>query len=553
LASVTAGRDTAVVKRVQARMCLDCHLDNPDVRSRVAASAAFISAYGSSVHGAALARGNGRAASCVDCHGSHEMQQALNPSSRTNKARIADLCGACHPAIAKEYRESSHGTALAGGVKEAPTCTDCHGEHNILAPKDPASPVSAGNLSSKVCAPCHGSVRLSEKYGISSNRIATFNTSYHGLAMRGGQGEVANCASCHGVHSIKSSSDPTSSVNKKNLAATCGKCHPGANTAFTEGKIHVTEEKADAPVLYWLATMYLILIGVVIGGMLVHNVADFRRKAINKLMVRRGLLPPPHHVSHRLYLRMTRSERLQHGTLLVSFFLLVLTGFMLRFPDAWWVQLLRGLGDGVVEARGIVHRCAAVAMIAASLYHVYYLAFTQRGRRLFIDLLPRLSDLRDAVDVVKYNFGFSKEKPRLGRFSYIEKAEYWALVWGNVVMGATGFIMWFDNTFIGLLTKLGWDVARTVHYYEAWLAFLAIVVWHLYFVIFNPDAYPMNLAWIKGTLSEEEMAEEHPLELEAIHAREAAEREAAEREAAEREAAQQKAAGRGPAGHEGEA
>ena len=72
---------------------------------------------------------------------------------------------------------------------------------------------------------------------------------------------------------------------------------------------------------------------------------------------------------------------------------------------------------------------------------------------------------------------------------------------------------------MGLLTKIGWDVSRTVHFYEAWLAFLAILVWHIYFVIFNPDIYPMNLAWLKGTITEAEMADEHPLELEAIKRR----------------------------------
>jgi hypothetical protein len=69
---------------------------------------------------------------------------------------------------------------------------------------------------------------------------------------------------------------------------------------------------------------------------------------------------------------------------------------------------------------------------------------------------------------------------------------------------------------MGMLTKLGWDVSRTIHFYEAWLAFLAILVWHIYFVIFNPDIYPMNLAWLKGTITEAEMADEHPLELEAL-------------------------------------
>ena len=83
-------------------------------------------------------------------------------------------------------------------------------------------------------------------------------------------------------------------------------------------------------------------------------------------------------------------------------------------------------------------------------------------------------------------------------------------------MTATGIVMWFENTFIGIFTKLGWDIANTIHFYEAWLAFLAIVVWHFYFVIFNPDVYPMSLAWLKGTITEEEMTEEHPLELDRI-------------------------------------
>jgi len=130
--------------------------------------------------------------------------------------------------------------------------------------------------------------------------------------------------------------------------------------------------------------------------------------------------------------------------------------------------------------------------------------------------MPKVQDIYDAIAVFKYNLGISKYKPQFGRFSYIEKSEYWALVWGTVVMGATGFIMWFDNTFIGLLTKLGYDIARTIHFYEAWLATLAIVVWHFYYVMFNPDVYPMNLAWLTGTLTEAEMKEEHPLELEAL-------------------------------------
>jgi cytochrome b subunit of formate dehydrogenase len=232
-------------------------------------------------------------------------------------------------------------------------------------------------------------------------------------------------------------------------------------------------------------------------------------------MVRRGLLPHPH-AGPDLYPRMSRNERFQHAALLLSFMTLVVTGFMLRFPDAWWVRGLRSVSDAVFDTRSLVHRAAGVVMIAASLYHAWYLAFTGPGRKLFFDMLPKLRDAKDAAAMVKYNLGRSAERPLFDRFSYIEKAEYWALIWGTFVMAATGLVMWFDNTFIGLFTKLGYDVARTIHYYEAWLATLAIVVWHFYFVIFNPDVYPLNVAFWKGTLTEEEMEEDHPLELRRI-------------------------------------
>lgn len=530
--------DTLSHKVAQEKLCLSCHLDNPEVRARTSPTAGFIAAYEKSVHGAALLRGDSAAANCIDCHGSHEMKKGVETTSLVNKKNIPATCGKCHGEISREFSESIHGTAAAKGVKDAPVCTDCHGEHNILPPSDPRSSVAAGNVSARVCSPCHSSVKLTEKYGIASNRFQTFEDSYHGLAIRAGDVEVANCASCHGAHNIKPSSDSTSTISKANLARTCGKCHQGANARFAMGAVHVAFTDRSEPALYWVATVYIIMITIVVGGMLIHNLLDFLRKAKRKLKIRRGTIVPEH-VGHRLYLRMSPGERAQHATLMLSFFTLVFTGFALKFPDAWWVVPIRNLSPLMFEIRGIVHRIAGVVLLAAGLYHLYYIVLVPRGKELLRDLLPVPQDVKDAVAVLKYNLGISAIKPLFGRFSYIEKSEYWALVWGTIVMGATGAILWFDNTFIGLLTKLWWDVARGVHYYEAWLATLSIVVWHLYFVIFNPDAYPMNLAWVKGTLTEEEMAEEHPLELAGIEEREIA--EALEAEPAAEESAKDEA------------
>jgi formate dehydrogenase gamma subunit len=443
------------------------------------------------------------------------MKKGLDPTSRVSKEHLPEVCAVCHGAIAVEYAGGIHAEALRKGSHDAPVCTDCHGEHSIFEHTDPRSRVAAANVSAEVCSPCHSSLRLTEKYGIASDRFQSFSDSYHGLAIRGGAVEVANCASCHGAHGIRPSSDPTSSVNKNNLAKTCGRCHPGANESFAIGNVHVLVEKEQEPVLYWIARLYIGLIVLVVGGMLFHNGLDLVRKTRHRLTARRWGGPARNH-EQALYLRMTLNERFQHIFLLVSFVVLVITGFMLRYPDSWWVTYLRGLDDRIFDYRSLMHRVAGVVMVVASVYHLAYVILTRRGRQFVRDMLPRRSDITDVLGAFAYNLGFSSIKPRFGRFSYVEKSEYWAVVWGTVVMVVTGTIMWFENTFIGVLTLLGWEIARTIHFYEAWLAALAILVWHIYFVIFNPDVYPMNLAWITGTLSAEEMEEEHPLEMEAM-------------------------------------
>jgi len=368
-------------------------------------------------------------------------------------------------------------------------------------------------------------VPLTKKYGLASSAFQTFSDSYHGLAEREGSLTVANCASCHTSHDIKSPLDPTSSVNKTNLVRTCGQCHPGANTRFALGSVHVSLSAPDgkdenAHILHLIASLYVILIVVVVGGMLLHNGLDFLKKIRRKLAIQKGIIEEEH-VAHRLYLRMTAHERMQHATLVLSFLILVVTGFMLHYPDAWWVVGIRRASYRMFELRGLIHRIAGAVMLAAAAWHIAYLGFTKSGRGLFRDLLPRKRDLTDPFKVLKYNVGLAPDKPRFGRFSYIEKAEYWALVWGTILMGVTGAILWFENVSMERLTKFGFDISHTVHFYEAILATLAIIVWHFYFVIFNPDIYPMNLSWLTGRMSEREMLEEHPAELERLKAAEA--------------------------------
>lgn len=513
-------------KLTQTKQCESCHVGKENVVKQALRGNKFVESFDHSVHGAALQKGEAKAANCVDCHGAHEMNRAMAANARVNKLHVAATCAQCHQDRATEFNESVHAKALRRGNLDSPACTDCHGEHEILAKKDPTSPVHDTNVAQQVCANCHASLKLTRKYGIAANTFSTFSDSFHGLAVRGGSVEVVNCASCHSSHAIKSQNDPASTISKQNLAHTCGKCHPGANTRFTVGKVHVSPDLGDGggarndPVLYLIATIYVALILVVVGGMFLHNLLDFVKKVRRKLAIQKGLIEEEH-VAHRLFLRMTAHERVQHGILVLSFVTLVVTGFMLRYPEAWWVVGIRNLSSKAFEWRSWLHRFAGVVMIVAGVWHVLYLTCTKPGRSLLRDLLPKWRDITDPIGVLKYNLGLAATKPAFGRFSYIEKAEYWALVWGTVLMGVTGAILWFENTSIGLFTKLGFDISRTIHFYEAILATLAIIVWHFYFVIFNPDIYPMNLAWLTGRMSEKEMAEEHPLELARLKGEEA--------------------------------
>lgn len=511
--------ESPVSRQHEIQVCLKCHLATPEIQKRMTHTAGFVSSYEKSIHGREIAKGNLDAAVCSDCHGGHTEMKASNPNSKVYKFNITSTCGTCHENVTQVFSNSVHGEALAKGVEASPTCTDCHGEHEIIEPERKESPVSPLNVSQKVCGPCHSSVELTEKYGLSSDRFSAYEDSYHGLAVQFGSVKAANCASCHGIHDILPSSNPRSMIHPTNIANTCGSCHPGANENFAKGKVHVTVERGENDLIYWISTMYIILIISLIGAMSFHNILDWFRKTKDKYQHRYYGTEPISMESPKnsLYLRMTPSERIQHLGLLTSFFTLVITGFMLEFPDAWWVSWIREWGgETIFNLRGLIHRIAAVVMVTDSFYHIYYVIFTERGRNFISDILFKFQDFKDMIQVLKYNLGFSKTKPKFDRFSYIEKSEYWALVWGTAVMTLTGIALWWENQFMGWFSKLFVDVCETIHYFEAWLAFLAILVWHIYYVIFNPYAYPMNFAWITGKITEEEMEEEHPLELERI-------------------------------------
>ncbi len=459
-----------------------------------------IELYESSVHGKAAKGGVYVAATCNDCHSSegtaHKILAPGYPESTINHFNIPHTCGKCHRGIENDFWEGIHGKLVARGETDAPVCTNCHGEHGILSPDDPLSPVSSSKVAEMTCAPCHESTVLNEKYGLPAGRLATFIDSYHGLKSKAGDTHVANCASCHGVHRILPSSDPTSTVNPANLQKTCGDCHPGISEEMASRPIHGVGEGLRTRAADMVENVYLVAIVVIIGLMVLHWLLDLGRHLKNTFDARPQVQ------------RMRMGEVWQHAFLALTFTVLVISGFSLRFDQGFIARFFFGW-EGGFQIRGLVHRVAAVLFMATVIWHLLFLS-TSRGRSFVADMLPSRNDFSYFLNRILYNLGLRDHEPFIGRFSYVEKAEYWALVWGTVVMIGTGLMLWFDDWFIQFLPKGVLDVSLVVHYWEAWLATLAILVWHMYSTVFNPHVYPMNPSWITGSMPEEMYRHEHP-------------------------------------------
>lgn len=496
-----------------ADTCGKCHEDPAIVLKYDIPISAPTTFYKESVHGKALLSGkNEAAAACHDCHGYHEILRGSDPQSSVYRANIPETCAKCHTddGVFGEYQRSVHGQALKRGVRESPVCTDCHGEHTIMDHLDPESPVYATRLAKETCGRCHDSLVINRKYGMPTDTVSTYLESYHGLASRLGDTKVANCVSCHGVHEVLRSSDPGAMTHPDNLLATCAACHPNANEKFIAGKIHASRATHEAWIIPLISKIYIWLIAVTIGGMLFHNL----------LIIFRHIRDKYHKQRHVPYVqRFPRAAIIQHLFLTISFILLVITGFSLKFPDSLFSQFFGGY-LGLTEAlRSTVHRAAGVVLAGTLIWHLASMVFTRRGRA---EVAAFMLGPRDAVHVVQnvgFHLGLAKDKPKFDRYDYSEKLEYWAFIWGGVIMVVTGFLLWFPAWAGQLgLSRLWIEVAKTIHYYEAWLATLAILVWHFFFVLFHPEEYPMSMSWLTGKLPVSEMEERHPLELERLRA-----------------------------------
>jgi cytochrome b subunit of formate dehydrogenase len=228
-------------------------------------------------------------------------------------------------------------------------------------------------------------------------------------------------------------------------------------------------------------------------------------------------VPAPPVPLAREFERFSWNFRAQHWVLLASCLILIITGLPLKFHEARISQLFFDLVGGVGTST-LLHRIGAVGLMVVGGYHLFYLVAFREGRKNFLKLLPVPQDVRDFFQMVRYFLGWSEAEPRFGRFSYVEKFDYWAVYWGMVIMIGSGLILWFLETSLRFLPKFAADIAREAHSDEGLLATLAIIIWHFYNVHLNPEHFPMNRTFLTGRISEDEMRRHHPLEYEELMA-----------------------------------
>lgn len=213
--------------------------------------------------------------------------------------------------------------------------------------------------------------------------------------------------------------------------------------------------------------------------------------------------------------RFTPIQRFEHASIMLLFVVLAVTGLPQKFFEAGWAQTLTGLLGGVDAARWM-HRAAGVLFTLLCVVHLARLTWLVAAGRTSLALVPNRQDFRDAITMVRYYLGLSNEQARFDKFDYKQKFEYWGLVLGAGVVAVTGFILLYPTAVTRFLPGQVVPAAQVAHSYEGLMAFLVVIVWHIYNAHLNPDVFPFDTTIFTGRISRERMRHEHPLEYERI-------------------------------------
>lgn len=457
----------------------------------------------------------------IDCTACHSSIHSLK-SWKNDKRRVVETCQQCHDKEAGDFLRSSHGKALMAGNQDSPSCSDCHGLHTAK-PLGEGGSAEHKKFNTQACLKCHADTAMMKRNKVTTLAVKTFEQSYHGKNFSLGFTEKsAGCADCHTSHLVLPPSDPESTINPKNLIATCAKCHPGSTAGFT--KFHPHGDAGDRekyPLLYWTLTAMTGLLIVTFAIFWVHSLLWMFRGFVENRQ-KQALLEEGHldHVipdGHRQYRRFKWRHVILHIMVVTSFLGLAMTGLPLKFSGQQWaVEFMRFFG-GTANA-AMIHRVCAVITFAYFLtaivmsLHFLFVRKDVKGnwlQRLFgpDSLFPNLRDVKDVTAMVRW-FLFKGPKPTFDRWTYWEKFDFLAVFWGMFAIGGSGLLLWFPEFFGRFLPGWMFNIATIVHSDEALLATGFIFTVHFFNTHGRPEKFPMDFVIFNGQISKHEMLEE---------------------------------------------
>ena len=462
---------------------------------------------------------------CYDCHrGIHALQKVAR---KDIKRTIIERCTECHSN--DEYVASGHSEALLKGNQDAADCSDCHGLHDTRVYHTALDkyPDEAREFYTGKCKRCHSDAAMMKRNNLSADLVRYYEETYHGKVQNVGYpSRVAGCGDCHTTHNILPKSDPRSSIHPNNLVANCGRCHKSFHARFVDYKAHPNyRDRKNYPSLFWT---FVFMSGLLAGTFLffwTHTFLWWRKTywethRMEKLGIKAHCsLSEADRIQH--VQRFSPVERVMHVLLIISFFVLVMTGFPVKYPEAVWAGILMDLWGGAHNA-ALFHRGAALVLIAIVAY-VGWLSFKflfpkGKGTRGWIgrllgpdSLFPNLKDWEDLKGMIRWFFDRG-EMPKFDLWTYWEKFDFMAVFWGMFAIGGSGLLLWKPEWSSYLVPGWVLNIAAMVHSEEALLAALFIFTVHFFNTHFIPTKFPMDRIVFTGSYTMEELKEQRPLE-----------------------------------------
>ncbi len=490
-------------------VCTSCHEKHGPSADVGQTGRQLIDAYLGSAHGKAVRRsGLIVAATCPDCHRAHDILPSQDPNSSVYRRRVPETCGRCHAGIQETYQSSVHGLALARGDGGGVVCTDCHTAHSITRASIPSSSIDIV----AECGECHDAPRPGAR---KTSFYKTYRQSYHGQATGLGYTRAARCSDCHGAHDIRPVSDPNSRLHPDRRIEVCRECHQGASEQFASFEPHADyRDGRRYPLLHAVWLYFVIVMSGAFGFFGLHSLLWFIRSVIERL--KHGPHPRFSANPHAI-VRFSRADRINHFFVIVSFFGLTLTGLPLLYSDRDWARgLAEMLGGGNVA--GVLHRIFAVMLICNFVAHIVTLSRRRRRHESWKDwlfgpntMLPRWKDVTDCLGMFRWFFR-GGAKPAFDRWTYWEKFDYMAELFGSVIIGGSGLLLWFPIFFSAILPGWAFNVAMIIHGYEALLALGFIFTIHFFNAHLRLEKFPVDDVIFTGSLPEDEFKHERGVE-----------------------------------------